>query len=93
MQRSWQESGSAAYDLSKIFEVRAVLGVPWTLQFAGVLFIGMGALIVGKEGFGSDVGVEDCFAGAFVEVTRVVVVVMRGRSVWLLGTFGFGAFV
>jgi hypothetical protein len=93
MQRSWQESRSAAYDLSKIFEVRAVLGVPWTLQFASAVFVGMGALIVGKKGFGSDVGVEYCLAGALVEVTRVVVVVMMGRSVWRLGTFGFGAFV
>ena len=79
--------GSAAYDRSKIFELRAELGVPWTLQFANSVFVATGAaLIVGKGGFGSEVGFEDAFAGARVAVTRVVV--MLGRSsVWCLRTF------
>jgi len=74
--------GSSAYDLSKIFEVREALGVPWTLQFASPVFVATGAaLIVGREGFESDVGFEDAFAGALVAVTRVVVTL--GRSACL----------
>lgn len=88
MQRSWQDSVSAADSLSKIFSVRSSLGVPWTLQFASPVFVGIGpALIVGWDGFEVIVGVGDAFAGPLVEVAKVVVV-MPGVSVWRLGTFG-----
>jgi hypothetical protein len=70
--------GPAAYARSKIFEVRPELGVPWTLQFASSVFVATGAaLVVGREGFRSEVGFEDPFADALVAVTRVVVMLER----------------
>jgi hypothetical protein len=71
--------GPAAYARSKIFEVRAGLGVPWTSQFASPVFVATGAaLVVDREGFGSEVGFEEAFVGALVVVNRVVA--MLGRS-------------
>jgi len=73
--------------LSKRFDIRDVLAVPWTLQSFSV-FVGTGtALVVGGGDFESEVGVEDCFAGALVVVTRVVVL-MLGASVKCLRALG-----
>jgi hypothetical protein len=70
--------GPAAYARSKIFQVRAELGVPWTSQFASSVFVATGAaLVVGREGFGSQVGFEDAFADALVTVSRVGVMLKR----------------
>lgn len=87
---------SAAHVLSRIFEAKTGLGVPWTmwtLPFASLVFVGTGAaLVVEREDPGSDVGHELCLTGALVEVIKSVVVMM-GMSVMRVGILRFGAFV
>ena len=57
-----------------MFDVRAALGVPWMLQFATPVLVGIGiAVMVGCEGSESDVEPDDGFDGALVSVARVVV--------------------
>lgn len=57
-----------------MFDMRPALGVPWTLQFATPVLVGIGrVVIVGCEGFESDVELKDGLGGDLVSMARVVV--------------------